>query len=130
MSDKFEYKYSAPTEEEKKEIESIRNKYTQSYEKNDLTLLRSLDNKVKNIPLIISLAIGLITALIFGLGMTCILKWDKLVIGSIIAIICLLIMILNPFIYKRIFSYMKNKYKEQILELSNKMLNQKDSETK
>ena len=53
MGERFEYNYSAPTSEERQEIESIRNQYLPKNEVEiKLETLKKLDNKVKNIPLI------------------------------------------------------------------------------
>ena len=66
--EKFEYKYSAPTMEERREIDSIRSQYLpkdKSLTKMDQ--LRQLDRKVKNTPIIFALTLTLRTKFMFGL---------------------------------------------------------------
>ena len=81
----FKFTYIAPTIEEKREIESIRNSYIEKNQTNtNLEKLRKLDHKVKGIPNVVSLAIGIGGTLLFGLGLTMILEWSMLVIGIIV----------------------------------------------
>lgn len=61
----FTYNYSA---ERNKEVESIRNKYLPK-EENKLERLKSLDRKVQGAGMIESLCLGVVGALIFGIGM-------------------------------------------------------------
>ena len=68
--DRFEYSYSAPTEEERREIQYIMKSY-QPKEKTrgKLEELRALDAKVKRLPLVLALTLGIAGCLIFGGGM-------------------------------------------------------------
>ena len=71
MPDKFEYKYTALNEKEKKEVENIRNQYLeQEKEISNIDRLKKLDSKVKNIPTAVALSVGIVSTLIFGLGLT------------------------------------------------------------
>lgn len=121
----FEFNYSAPTTQERKEIESIRNSYLnpQQKEKTKLDILRSLDWKVKNIPCIWALAIGIIGLLIFGLGMTMILEWSLLVWGIVVCVISCAPIILAYPIYNILTKRMREKYSEEIIKLSEELLN-------
>ncbi len=123
----FEFKYSAPSIEERKEIESIRSSYLKnSASNNKLETLRKLDNKVKGTPTCVSLVIGIVGLLIFGLGLTMILEW-KIIIWSIpVSIIGVVLIVLAHPVYHKVSEKMKNKYSEEILKLSDELLNEKD----
>lgn len=124
MAEKFEYKYRAITQEERQEVDSIRRQYLPQEETNDkMSRLKELDNKVKRTPLIFSLTFGIIGTLIFGLGMAFVLEWKEILIGIIIALCGIIILSLAYPIYKLITKSMKKKYAQQIIDLSNELLN-------
>ena len=124
MNEEFKYKYSAPTSAERKEIESIRNNYIQSNQSTDKLLkLRQLDNKVRNIPIMISLIFGIIGLLIFGLGMTFVLEWNNLIIGIVISVIGIFPISFAYPIYRKTLTKLKNKYSGEIIKLSDELLN-------
>ena len=71
MSNQFNFKYTAPSQEERKEIERIRRQYaTQEQTESKIEKLRRLDSLVKNTAIIVSLVLGVIGTLILGLGLT------------------------------------------------------------
>ena len=119
MSNKFEYKYSAPTKSEKEEINSIRNKYLPHNESSSkLEELRKLDNKVHNIPLIFSLSFGIISSLIFGVGLCFFLVWVTYwYVGIFFGVVGAIAMSMNYFIYKKLLHYLKEQNKDTILKL-------------
>ena len=126
----FEYKYVAPTASERKEIESIRDSYIAkpiNQVDSKLDRLRKLDFKVKNIPLIISLVIGILFTLVFGLGLTMILEWNFIMSGVILSAISIIPMVFNYLIFCHINIFLKNKYKDEILKLSNELLNNENN---
>lgn len=123
MSKKFEYKYSAPTQDERKEIEYIQSQYAKK--PNTLTkldYLRKLDNKVKNTPAAIALAMGIIGTLIFGLGISMVLEWQITIWGAVVGVIGLIPIIMAYFVYNKIYNALKNKYSDEILKLSSELL--------
>lgn len=126
MPDKFEYKYTALNEKEKKEVENIRNQYLeQEKEISNIDRLKKLDSKVKNIPTAIALSVGIFSTLIFGIGLTFFLEWtDYMYFGIPFAIVGMLMTLMAYPIYNKVHNYMKNKYKEEILKLSNELLNE------
>lgn len=126
----FEYTYVAPTNEERKEIENIKNSYLSKKEtesQTKLSRLRSLDMKVKNTPGIIALTFGIIGILIFGLGLSIILeiKTIPMFIGIICAIVGTILMIVAHPINKMVYNNLKKKYGPQIISLSEELLNEK-----
>ncbi len=124
MDNKFEYNYEAPTSKEREEIESIRNRYVENNLGSDkLNRIRKLDSLVNNTPMIIALSLGVIGSLIFGLGMTFFLYWtESFFWGFPFAIIGTIMMVISYPIYKRVHKELKDKYKEEIIELSNSLL--------
>ena len=127
MSEKFEYKYSAPTQEERKEIESIVNLYAPKDEKSiKLDQLRKLDMKVKNYPLVVSLSLGVIGTLFFGVCLCFFLEWMNLwYVGIPFGIIGIVLISIAYPIYNNLFNKLKNKYGPIIIELSNEIMNKK-----
>lgn len=120
----FEFNYVAPTKEERKEIESIRNNYVEKKPATSkLQRLRNLDAKVKNIPIAMSLMVGCVGALIFGLGLAMILEWQILTWGIVVALIGLVPVALAYPIYTKLSVVMKAKYSEEIIKLSDELLN-------
>lgn len=127
--DKFNYVYSAPTESERREIESIKKQYMPTSEKEDkLEILRKLNQRVTQPPIIIGIAIGITGTLIMGLGMTMVLEWNIVVWGAIIGIIGVAIAATAYPIYKAILKRNKKRYGQQIIDLSNELLNTNEHE--
>jgi len=125
MGERFEYNYDAPTQQERQEIESIRNQYLpKNRELTKLERLKKLDNKVKNIPLLISLNLGIIGCLIFGLGLTFFLEWYNYLLGVIFGLVGVIPMIISYPIYVKVLNKLKDKYGKEIIELSNELLNE------
>lgn len=132
MSDKFDYKYSAPTEEERREIDNIRRKY-EPREKTETKLdrLKKLDSKVNNTALAVSLTVGIVGCLVFGLGLTMVLEWKKYLWGVVVAVVGAVGMISAHPLYKLFLKKGKQKYGDEILKLSGELLNeQNDNEKK
>ena len=122
----FNFKYTAPTEEERKEIVSIRSQYV-AKEKTETKLerLRRLDALVKNTAVILSLILGVCGCLIFGLGITTVLEWGRPVIGVVLGVLGCIPMALAYPVYKIVLKKNKQKYGEEILRLSEELLNNK-----
>ena len=119
----FEYNYSAPTEAERREIASIRRQYeTKSEKQIKLDRIRRLDSFVQNFSVILSLVIGVMGALIFGLGMAMILVWDITVFGVIVCIVGAVPMAASYPVYTITLRRNKEKYGEEILRLSEELL--------
>ncbi len=100
MNEKNTYSYSA---KENKEIKRIREKYTEPDKKETkLEQLRKLDKSVNKSATAVSLTVGILGALILGLGMSCIMVWaEKMFVpGIVIGLIGLIITVLAYPIYK------------------------------
>ena len=103
----FNYTYSASEQEE---IKKIREKYVPK-EADKMEQLRRLDAGVTQKGTVISLVVGIIGALVLGVGMCCCLVWTKLfVLGIIVGIIGIaLVSVAYP-----LYSYVTKKEREKI----------------
>lgn len=120
---KFTYRYSATTDEEKREIEEIKRKYSgEEREDDDLTKLRKLDSKVKNPPFVVALVMGIVGVLVFGLGLTMVLEWKLLTWGIVVMLAGTGIMLAAYPVQKVLLDKNKKKYGEQIIALSESLL--------
>lgn len=130
MDDKkeFNYTYSAPSAEEKKEIEYIRKQYVENQDKKDvdgkMQRLRKLHSKVKSPAMAVSLTMGSVGTLIFGLGLSMVLEWGLLVWGSLVAVVGLAPIISAYWAHNKILERQKKKYGEEILKLSQELLDE------
>lgn len=123
----FEFKYVALSQEEKKEIESIKNSYIQKDKTiSKLETLRKLDSKVKNLPLIIAIIFGGCSTLIFGLGLAMVLEWKLLIWGIVVMIVGFIPMLCTYPLYVLMSKNLKNKYSKEIIKLSDELLNDKN----
>ena len=127
MSDKFNFKYTAPTEEERKEIDSIRRQYApKEQEETKLERVRRLDALVKSVPTIWALVLGVLGTLIFGLGLTMILEWNILLWGIVLMVLGSVPIAVSYPVYKKVLKKYKNRYGEEILRLSEELLNEEN----
>lgn len=125
-AEKFTYTYSAPTEQERREINYIRDKYIER-QPSKIDELKALDRKVKRIPKIVGATVGVIGTLIFGLGMAMVLEWDIMLWGIIVTIIGGASAAASYFLSKALFNRAKRKYKDRILKLSDEILGESDN---
>ena len=125
QSNVFSYQYSA---KQNREVEHIRRKYLPQ-EENKMETLRKLDARVQMAGTIPSLCIGVVGALVFGLGMCLAMQ----VIGTGTAMMALGIVIgiigfagcgINYPIYKKLLEKGKAKYAFEIVELARQISEQ------
>ncbi len=125
--EKYEFNYKAPTPSEKKMIMSIRSEYEDlgktKITNSDVDKLIHLDKLVKSLPVAISLSFGIIGTLIFSFGLVLTLQFNNFILGMILNILGILLLSIAYPIYNIIYKRRKNKYKKEILELSEKILN-------
>ena len=109
---------------ENKIVESIKKDYEIKDEGN-INKLKKLDRKAKLPSIIFGYTFGIIGALIMGFGMSIIfgsILSNMLVLGYIFGVLGLLLISINYPIYKSIYNKSKNKYRNDIIELSNAIL--------
>ena len=109
--------YSA---EEQKEMASIRAKYQPGEKKQPTNLdkLRKLDARVESVAMVSALSEGIISTLILGVGMTCVLVWHQPVIGVIVGIIGLAGALCAWPLYQKVLAKQRAKAAPEILRLS------------
>lgn len=116
----FTYTYSA---KQQQEIENIRKKYLPG-EKDKMEQLRKLDQSAVRPGMIAALTVGIISALILGVGMCCTMLWaDTMFIpGIVIGIIGIAgVMTAYP-LYTRITKKQREKLAPEILRLTEELM--------
>ncbi|MBE5742273.1 MAG: hypothetical protein E7360_03005 [Clostridiales bacterium] len=121
----FSFSYSAPTEEERKEVASIQREYLPIDKQDKIERIKSLDKKVKSTPMAVGISIGVIGTLILGLGMTMVLEWNMIfwgvISGFLGAVVITLAYPIRTLLYKR----NKEKYSKEILKLADEILEER-----
>lgn len=117
---KFEYSYRAPTEEERREIESIRRFYGGQEEK--YNRLKKLNARVRNVAAVSALSMGIFGCLVFGLGMSMILAWNLMAAGIAVSAAGVVPMLLANPVYSAVLKRNKKKYGAEILRLFEELL--------
>ena len=119
MSENFEYSYSA---ERQSEIDAIRKKYLPREEQeNKMERLRKLDAGVTTQGFIAAMALGILSALVFGVGMCCFLVWSKLVLGALLCVVGVVGMLAAPWLYRRLVEKRKAEIAPEILRLTEEL---------
>lgn len=120
---KYNYTYSAKNQAE---ILEIRDKYIPK-EADKLTQLRILDASVAKKGTMISLIVGVLSCLILGVGMSCIMVWGEnlFLIGVVIGIIGLAGIFSAYPLYVYIVRKERERIAPEILWLSDELLSQK-----
>ena len=127
----FEYKYSAPTERERREIESIRRQYVKAdgdTEKNKLMRLRKLHKNITGTASAFSLTVGIIGILIFGTGMALVMEFSQLVVGIAVSVVGIIPMLLAYPVYRFVLNLKKKKYGDEIIRISDELLGSREEE--
>ena len=109
--------YSA---EEQKELNAIYAKYAPKETKplTNLEKARAIDARVERKGLIAGLAVGVVGALIMGLGMSFVLVWDKLIPGIAIGLLGLVGVAAAYPLYQRVILKERAKAADEIMKLS------------
>ena len=109
--------YSA---EEQKEMASIRAKYQPGEKKQPTNLdkLKKLDAKVESVAMVSALSWGIISTLILGIGMICVLVWNQPVIGVIVGVLGLAGALYAWPLYQKVLAKQREKAAPEILRLS------------
>ena len=110
-------------------VQNIRAQYTER-QISELDALKSLDGKVKRPANIFAYSFGMVSAIVMGSGMSLVMTdigatlgiENGMVPGIIVGIIGLGMALLTYPIYKKILAKRKDKYKDEIIALSDKIL--------
>lgn len=123
MEDKketFTYNYSAS---QQSEIKKIREKYIPK-EESKMEQLRRLDESATRPGMIVSLIVGIIGALVMGVGMCCCMVWmgDLFIPGIIIGIIGMLGVASAYPLYSHITKKRREKLAPEIMRLTDELM--------
>ena len=119
MNERFHYSYSAETQNE---IEAIRRKYLPREEQEDkLEQLRRLDAGVTTPGTIAAMALGIVSALVFGVGMCCFLVWNRFALGALLCVVGVVGMLAAPWLYRRLVEKRKQQIAPEILRLTEEL---------
>ena len=111
-------------------VQQIRTQYTEK-KHTQLDELKALDHKVRKPANIFAYVFGTLSAIIMGTGMSLVMTdlgaqlgmAEAMAPGVFIGIIGLVLSLLNYPIYKRILASRKKKYADQIISLSDQLMN-------
>lgn len=119
-SENFSFTYSA---KEQEELKKIRQKYIPQ-EENKMEQLRRLDQSVTQKGTLISIIIGVIGALILGVGMCCTMVWKGVwfVPGIIIGLIGIGIVVAAYPVYNYVTKKERKKIAPEILRLTDELM--------
>jgi hypothetical protein len=115
----FRYTYSA---KEQEEIEKIRQKYIPK-EENKMEQLRKLDESAAKPGTIAALALGIVSALLLGVGMCCSMVWaDRYFVpGIVVGLLGIVGMIVAYPLYNHITAKKREQIAPEILRLTEEL---------
>lgn len=118
--DAFSYTYSAKQQEE---VKSIRDKYI-PHEEDKMEQLRRLDAGVTRKGTVVSLIVGIISALVLGLGMSCcmVLGDTLFTVGIIVGIIGIAGVAMAYPLYSYLVKKEREKIAPEILRLTEELM--------
>lgn len=119
--EKFNYSYSA---KQSAEVEKIRKKYAQpSAEEDKMEKLRRLDASASKPGTIVAWCLGIVGALLLGVGMCCTMVWAETMFipGIVIGVVGIACVAVAPAIYKRITAKRRKKLAPEILRLTDEL---------
>lgn len=116
----FEYNYSA---KQQKEIKTIREKYVPK-EENKMEQLRRLDASATKPGTAASIIVGVIGALLFGIGMCCTMVWmgNLFIPGIVIGVAGLLAIAVAYPVYTHITKKQREKLAPEIMRLTDELM--------
>lgn len=118
-AESLDYTYSAPAEAERGEPESVKRRYTeQKGDSGKADKLCATDKKIGRIPLTVGVCLGILGALILGVGMTTVLEWNGAVLGTVICIAGIAVFAAAFPVYGYLLARNKRRYGGQTVEPS------------
>ncbi len=118
----FTYTYSVPRQEE---IKAIRQKYLPP-EEDKMETLRRLDEGVERRAGVVALCVGILSALVLGVGMCCCMVWmgPWFIPGVLIGFLGILGVSLAYPVYRRVLARERARVASEILRLAEELLQQ------
>lgn len=109
---------------ENKTVERIRGDYLPA-ERTKLDELKALDRKVKRPAEIFAYTFGVVGSLVLGTGMCLAMKviGNMMPLGIGVGLVGIALVTVNYFLYKKILKSRKQKYANEILKLTDDLLN-------
>lgn len=119
-NESFNYTYSA---KEQAEVKKIRQKYM-SQEPDKMTQLRKLDQSVNQKGTTVALIVGIVGALIMGIGMCCCMVWGEawFIPGVVIGVIGIAIISVAYPLYNHVIRKEREKIAPEILRLTDELM--------
>ncbi|MBQ9134139.1 MAG: hypothetical protein IJX64_06370 [Clostridia bacterium] len=116
----FHYTYSA---KEQEEIKNIRKKYAPA-EEDQMTQLRRLDAGVYQKATAVSLVVGVIGALLLGIGMCCTMVWQDILFipGIAVGLVGILTVCLAYPLYNRTLKKERERIAPEIIRLTDALM--------
>lgn len=116
----FQYTYSAKDNEE---LKRIRQKYLPPQE-DKMTTLRRLDAGVTQKASAVSLIVGILGALIMGVGMCCAMVWTGVwfIPGIIIGIVGIILISAAYPVYQKVLQHEREKIAPEIMRLTDELM--------
>ena len=118
----FSYTYCAADQEE---LKRIRKKYTPE-EEDKWERLRKLDASVTDTAQLVSLIVGILSALVLGVGMCCVMVWGSslgmILLGIAVGLLGIVLVALAYPLYNRVLKKQRAKIAPEILRLSDELL--------
>lgn len=111
--------------DEKNYIQSIKEEYTE-HTPDDMDKLIALDKKARLPAIVFAYSFGIIGSLVLGIGMCLAMKiiGDLMPLGIVVGVVGIAMVSANYFIYKAILKSRKKKFADEILALSDKIVNE------
>ena len=109
---------------ESRTVERIRGEYLPA-ERSKLDELKALDRRVKRPAEIFAYSFGVAGSLVLGTGMCLAMKviGDMMLLGIGVGLVGIALVTANYFLYKKILKSRKQKYANEIIQLSEALLN-------
>lgn len=120
--DKFKYQYQKLTSNEQKEVETIIKKYVENDVDSQIERIQRYDRKTKILPVGLLSFFIIFGILVFGVGLTFVLEWQKLGIGCCLMLLGTLIIVLFGLLYPKILQSFKKYYGKKIVIFSQEVL--------
>ena len=114
-----------PLKEDAAKAEAIRRRYMEKGT-TKLDQLQALDTKVKTPATVAASILGVIGTLVMGAGMSNIMVWNNMTVGLALGIPGLVMVCLVWPVYRAILNSRKKKYATQIMELSEKIIDEQE----
>ena len=117
--EKFSYTYSA---KEQEELHQIRKKY--AAEENKMDKLRRLDASVSEKATVVSIIVGIVGALILGVGMCCTMVWKEIwfIPGVVIGLVGMAVIALAYPVYQKVLKKEREKIAPEIIRLTDELM--------